>query len=89
MAGIAPGPAGRVTPGSVDTPIWDVTGDEPTNYEGPKFPPSVAAEAIVDVLTGTDNFETMVPPEMAGVVTAKTADVDAWIAMSAHALPTR
>ena len=77
-----------VTPRPLDTPIWDVTDDEPTKYQGPKFPPSLAAEAIVNVLAGTDSFETMVPPEMAEVVAAKTADVDAWIAMSAHALPT-
>ena len=77
-----------VTPGPFDTPIWDVTDDEPTNYEGPKFPPSLAADAIVNVLTGTDDFETTVPQEIAGVVAAKNADVDAWIAMSAHALPT-
>jgi uncharacterized protein len=77
-----------VTPDPFDTPIWEVTDDEPTNYEGHKFPPSIAADAIVNVLTGTDSFETMVPPEMAGVVTVKNADVDAWIAMSAHAMPT-
>lgn len=77
-----------VTPGPFDTAIWNVTDDEAPNYDGPKFAPSVAAEAILDVLTGTDAFETMVPTEMAQVVAAKNADVDAWIAMSAHSLPT-
>jgi NAD(P)-dependent dehydrogenase (short-subunit alcohol dehydrogenase family) len=76
-----------VTPGPFDTAMWDVTDDEPPNYDGPKFPPSVAADAIVDVLEGTDTFETMVPAAMAEVVAAKNADVDAWIAMSSHSLP--
>jgi short-subunit dehydrogenase len=77
-----------VTPGPFDTAMWKVTDDEPPNYDGPKFPPSMAAEAILDVLSGTDTFETMVPAEMAEVVAAKNADVDAWISMSAHTLPT-
>jgi NAD(P)-dependent dehydrogenase (short-subunit alcohol dehydrogenase family) len=76
-----------VTPGPFDTAIWDVTDDEPPTYDGPKFPPSVAADAIVGVLEGTDTFETMVPAAMAVVVAAKNADVDSWIAMSAHSLP--
>jgi NAD(P)-dependent dehydrogenase (short-subunit alcohol dehydrogenase family) len=29
-----------VTPGPFDTAMWDVTDDEPPNYDGPKFPPS-------------------------------------------------
>jgi short-subunit dehydrogenase len=77
-----------VTPGPFDTAIWNVTDDEPPNYDGPRFPPAVAADAILSVLTGTDNFETMVPAEMAEVVAAKNADVDAWISTSAHTLPT-
>lgn len=76
-----------VTPGPFDTAMWNVTDDDPSNYDGPKFHPSVAADAILNVLTGVDVFETMVPSEMAEVVAAKNADVDAWISMSSHTLP--
>jgi short-subunit dehydrogenase len=77
-----------VTPGPFDTAMWNVTDDELPNYGGLKFPPSVAADAILNVLTGTDAFETIVPADMAEVIAAKNADVDAWISMSAHTLPT-
>lgn len=72
-----------VTPGPFDTPIWDVTDDDPTHYSGPKFPPGVAADAIVGVLQGTDTFETVVPREVADTIALKNSDVTAWIAMAA------
>jgi NAD(P)-dependent dehydrogenase (short-subunit alcohol dehydrogenase family) len=72
-----------VTPGPFDTPIWGVQGDEPTHYSGPKHPPSVAADAITEVLRGTDDFETMVPAEIRDTIAMKNSDVTAWIAMAA------
>lgn len=69
-----------VTPGPFDTPIWDAHDDEPTHYGGPKYPPSVAADAIVEVLRGTDAFETFVPDAAAASVRVHHDDVDAWIA---------
>lgn len=72
-----------VTPGPFDTPIWGVNDDEPTHYQGPKYPPSVAADAIVNALVGTDKFETFVPENVGDTVALKQADVDAWIVMAA------
>lgn len=56
----SPHPVELITPpaGPFDTPFWDVTEDAPTNYDGPKFAPSLASEATVEVLNGTDCFET-------------------------------
>jgi NAD(P)-dependent dehydrogenase (short-subunit alcohol dehydrogenase family) len=76
-----------ITPGPFDTKIWDAVDDEPTSYDGPRFPPSVAVDSIANVLAGGGSFETIVPPEMSGIISAKNADVDAWISMS-HTLPT-
>lgn len=69
-----------VTPGAFDTPIWEVRGDEPTYFSGPKAPPSLAAEAVITVLEGTDRFETFVPDSAAESARVHAADVDAWIA---------
>ncbi|HVU73342.1 MAG TPA: SDR family oxidoreductase [Mycobacteriales bacterium] len=68
-----------VTPGPFDTPIWDMEGEEPAPYEGPKYPPSVAAEAIVAALRGDGGFEHIVPPEMKGVVEFKAQDIDTYL----------
>jgi short-subunit dehydrogenase len=73
-----------VTPGPFDTPIWSVHDDEPSFYAGPKHPPSMAADVIVDVLRGTDRFETFTPEAVADTVHRKQADVDAWIALAAE-----
>jgi NAD(P)-dependent dehydrogenase (short-subunit alcohol dehydrogenase family) len=73
-----------VTPGPFDTDIWQVTDDEPTFYAGPKHPPSVAADAIIEVLEGTDRFETCVPADVAGVIGMKNGDVDGWIALASQ-----
>lgn len=79
-----------VTPGAFDTPIWDVHGDEPTHYAGPKSPPSLAADVVVSVLEGTDAFETFVPEQAAVSVRTHDADVSGWVArMSALGLESR
>jgi NAD(P)-dependent dehydrogenase (short-subunit alcohol dehydrogenase family) len=72
-----------VTPGPFDTPIWDVHDDEPTHYDGPRFPPSVAAEAIAGALTGPAPFETFVPDRAAETVARHHADIDAFIRLAA------
>lgn len=71
-----------VTPGPFDTPIWEVNDDEPTHYNGPKHAPSVAADAIVEALRGTDHFETFVPEDVAQTVALKQANLDAWIVIA-------
>ena len=68
-----------ITPGPFDTPIWDQEGEEPAPYEGPKYPPSVAAEAIVAALRGDGGFEHIVPAEMKGVVEFKATDIDTYL----------
>lgn len=68
-----------VTPGPFDTPIWGVNDDEPTHYAGPKHPPSMAADAIVEAMRGDTRFETYVPASVGDTIGFHHADVDAWI----------
>lgn len=72
-----------VTPGPFDTPIWQPHGGEPTHYTGPRFPPSVAADTIVEVLRGGTSYETFVPDQAAATVARRSRDVDAFIALAA------
>jgi NAD(P)-dependent dehydrogenase (short-subunit alcohol dehydrogenase family) len=73
-----------VTPGPFDTPIWQPHGGEPTHYTGPLFPPSVAADAVVEVLRGGTSYETFVPQQAADTVARRAADVDGFIARAAQ-----
>jgi short-subunit dehydrogenase len=70
-----------ITPGPIDTEIWDQPGNEPAAYDGPLEPPSTVAEAICDAITG-DGFETYVP-DLKGVAEFKTADIDTFLASAA------
>jgi short-subunit dehydrogenase len=71
-----------VTPGPFDTAIWDAGDAEPSHYTGPKYPPAVAADAIVTVLEGVDRVETFVPADIASTVHMKNNDLDAWVTIA-------
>ena len=66
-----------ITPGPIDTEIWDQPGNDPAHYDGELEPPSTVAEAIVAAIEG-DRFETYVP-DLSAVVEWKTTNVDAFI----------
>lgn len=66
-----------ITPGAIDTEIWDQPGNDAAAYDGPLEPPATVAEAICEALT-TDRFETYVP-DMKAVAEFKTADIDAYL----------
>jgi short-subunit dehydrogenase len=66
-----------VTPGPVDTEIWDHPDVEPSTYDGPKVPPAEVADEIVDFLAD-DRFELYVP-DLGDVVAGKSRDVDAFL----------
>lgn len=74
-----------VQPGAIDTDIWDRPGEDPPYYDGPKDPPSVVAQAIVEAMD-SDRFEHYAP-DMKGVVTFKDSDIDGYIAMAASLVP--
>jgi short-subunit dehydrogenase len=67
-----------VTPGAIDTEIWDQPGNDPAPYDGPLEPPATVAAAICDALVG-DRFETYVP-DMKAVAEFKTSDIDSYLA---------
>jgi short-subunit dehydrogenase len=71
-----------VTPGPFDTAIWEPGEGERSHYNGPKFPPSVAADAIVDVLEGVEHVETFVPADIAATVQLKNGDLDGWVSLA-------
>jgi short-subunit dehydrogenase len=72
-----------VQPGPIDTPIWDQPEQDPSPYDGPRFPPGQVSEAIIAALTGDAPFEQFVPGEFADIVKTKNDDVEAFIELSA------
>lgn len=70
-----------IEPGPVDTEIWDQPDNDDPLYDGPKVPADEVAAGIIAAL-GSDRFEHYLP-DMKGVVDAKNADLDAYIAGAA------
>jgi len=66
-----------IQPGPIDTDIWDRPGEDPAPFTGPFEPPELVADGIIAALDG-DTFEHYLP-DLSGVVTYKTANVDEWI----------
>ncbi|MER3453267.1 MAG: short-chain dehydrogenase, partial [Acidimicrobiia bacterium] len=73
-----------VIPGPIDTEIWDLPGQEPPLYDGPKVPPEEVAAGILAAI-GSDRFEHYVP-DLKAVVDAKQADIDPFLAGMAQML---
>jgi short-subunit dehydrogenase len=67
-----------ITPGPVDTEIWDQPDNDRSPYDGPLEPPTTVAAAICDAITG-DRFETYAP-DLQAVAEFKAGDVDAYLA---------
>ena len=67
-----------VLPGAIDTEIWDQPDNDAPLYDGPKEPPSVIAQGMVDALE-SDAFEHYLP-DMKAVVEMKTSDIDTFMA---------
>jgi short-subunit dehydrogenase len=66
-----------ITPGGVDTEIWDQPGNDPAPYEVPLEPPETVARDICAALL-SDAFETYTP-DMKAVAEMKTADIDSFM----------
>jgi NAD(P)-dependent dehydrogenase (short-subunit alcohol dehydrogenase family) len=75
--------AALVTPGPFDTPIWGLDGEDPSPYTGPKYPPSMCADAILAALRGEGSFELIVPEDLKPVVSYKADHIDDYIAGAA------
>jgi NAD(P)-dependent dehydrogenase (short-subunit alcohol dehydrogenase family) len=67
-----------ITPGAIDTEIWDQPGNDPAPFHGPLEPPATVAAAIGEALMG-EPFETYTP-DMKSVAEFKTSDIDAFMA---------
>jgi short-subunit dehydrogenase len=81
-----------ITPGAVDTEIWDRPEAEAAAYKGPMAPPRDVAVDIAEAIE-SDTFEHFVPDEslesghtLADIVGHKTADVDAYLARTRELL---
>jgi short-subunit dehydrogenase len=66
-----------IQPGPIDTDIWERPGEDPAPFKGPFEPPELVADGIIAALD-SDQFEHYLP-DLSGVVTYKTANVDEWI----------
>ena len=74
-----------IQPGPIDTDIWDRDGEDPPLFDIEKLPPELVAEGILGAIEG-DGFEHYLP-DLKAVVTGKDADIDAYIAALASAIP--
>jgi len=70
-----------ITPGAIDTEIWDQPGNDPAFFDGPFESPAVVAESICEALLN-DGFERYAP-DLKGVVEFKTSDIDTFLAGTA------
>ncbi len=73
-----------VNPGPIDTEIWDQPGNDDPLYDGPKISAAEMAGGIVAAMRG-GGFEHYVP-DLKGVIEAKTADPDRFLAAMATML---
>ena len=72
-----------VSPGPIDTPIWDLPDNEAAAYSGPKFPADDVAAAIEAALRGEGGFETYVPADLKAVAEYKATNIDQFLAGTA------
>jgi len=63
-----------VIPGAVDTEIWDLPGNEPSAYDGPKVPLAEIAAGIAAAIDG-ELFEHYLP-DMKAVAEFKTTNIE-------------
>jgi short-subunit dehydrogenase len=66
-----------VIPGPIDTEIWDQPDNDAPLYDADLLPPETVAADIVSAIEG-DTFETY-SPDMVGIVSWKTTDIDAFL----------
>ncbi|MBA3653936.1 MAG: SDR family NAD(P)-dependent oxidoreductase [Actinobacteria bacterium] len=71
-----------ITPGAIDTEIWDRPGNNEPVYVGDKVPAADVARAILEAVDGA-SFETWVP-DMKSVADMKHEDIDGFLAMQAE-----
>ncbi len=76
-----------ITPGAIDTEIWDLPGNNDPVYDGDKVPATDVADAIIAAIDG-DAFETWVP-DMKAVADMKNNDIDGFLAMQAAWIASR
>jgi short-subunit dehydrogenase len=66
-----------VLPGAIDTEIWDLPGNDPPIYDGPKESAESVAEGIVAAIEG-DQFEHYLP-DMKAIIEYKTSNVQEFL----------
>lgn len=66
-----------IIPGAIDTEIWESPETGPPAYDGPKEPPEVVAQGIIDAIE-SDQFEHYVP-DMLAIAEWKTSNCTAFL----------
>jgi short-subunit dehydrogenase len=67
-----------ILPGTIDTELWDQPDNDPPLYRGDLVPAAEVAVGIADAIDD-EHFEHFLP-EMKGILEAKVADIDAFMA---------
>lgn len=73
----------HVSPGVIDTPLWDVPGQEPVSFRGKRVPAAKAATAIVDSVE-RGRYETVVPRSLAPVLAIRGLMGEAYLKLAAR-----
>lgn len=71
-----------ILPGAIDTEIWDLAGNDPPLYEGPKEPAGPVAAGIIDAIE-SEHFEHYLP-DLKAVAEFKVHDIDGYLAGAAQ-----
>ena len=72
-----------VTPGVIDTPLWQVEGQEASPYKGTPTPPIDVVRAIVRMLE-SGRFEAVVPRRFRGAITMKALMGERFLSQTAR-----
>lgn len=73
----------HVSPGVIDTPLWDAEGQEPPSFTGRRVPAAQVARAIIAAVE-QGRYETFVPRSLAPVVALRGVMGEAYLKLTAR-----
>lgn len=73
----------HICPGVIDTPLWDVPGQEPPSYRGRRTPAAKVASAIVDAME-RGRYETVVPRSLAPALALRALMGETYLKLTAR-----
>jgi len=73
----------HVSPGAIDTPLWDMPDQEQAAFTGPRAPASKVARAVITAIE-RGRYETVVPRSLAPALALRSLMGEAYLALTAR-----